>query len=310
MIPSSFWEKGFYQSGDHLIYGSFEPRKITIAQVNKKTGSISVNDYYGTFNYGKGGFTSGILNERILVNVGRNMAYSTTTYNRQMLPSLPVSSSNIVSAYAPSNYPDQEDYLYTLKVLSSGFEWSRSNRRGGEPIEKPITTNDQSLALLQMNSDGIPSEYAKILPSMTDEEILTISDLYEASESTTSGTPIDEGTDTLTGIKKQKDIFSFTDPPEYESRMDKILNFSSKDGDVIQITLSAYGLSTGRFSIAKNPKKLKKLLAKNIDIIYNQKKGELVFNANKSEPGFGTDGGVFAQLIGAPKLMDSSVLFI
>ena len=134
--------------------------------------------------------------------------------------------------------------------------------------------------------------------------------------SSSSGSPsapskqTNPGVDNLTGQAKSKDVFLFSGPPEFGSNVDKITNFSAKDKDLLQFTKSAFGVSTGKFAIAKTPKTLNKLLASDANFIYNQKSGELIFNANGTEPGFGDNGGVFAQLVGCPKLLGSSVSFI
>lgn len=68
-------------------------------------------------------------------------------------------------------------------------------------------------------------------------------------------------------------------------------------------------MSTGKFAITKKAKDLNKVLATDANFVYNQQKGELIFNANGAQPGFGDAGGVFALLVGAPKLIGSSVSF-
>jgi hypothetical protein len=116
--------------------------------------------------------------------------------------------------------------------------------------------------------------------------------------------------DQLTGVAKKKDIFQFSAGPGFGANADLITNFSAKDKDQIQLSKDAFGITAGRFSIAKKRKNLNKLLATDTSFIYNQQKGELIFNANGPEAGFGDDGGVFAQLVGAPKLTGISVSFI
>jgi hypothetical protein len=118
------------------------------------------------------------------------------------------------------------------------------------------------------------------------------------------------GIDSLTGKSMNKDTFYFSSSPEYGSNVDKITNFSAKDKDTLQISKNAFGVNSGKFAIAKNLKKLNQLLASDANFIYNRKSGELIFNANSVEAGFGDTGGVFAQLIGNPKLIASSVSFI
>jgi len=116
--------------------------------------------------------------------------------------------------------------------------------------------------------------------------------------------------DQLTGVAKQKDIFVFSAEPGFGVQSDVITNFSAKDKDVLQFSKSAFGVTVGKFAIAKNSKKLNQLLASDTNFIYNQKSGELIFNANGIEAGYGDTGGVFAQLVGSPKLLGSSVSFI
>jgi hypothetical protein len=118
------------------------------------------------------------------------------------------------------------------------------------------------------------------------------------------------GPDTLTGIAKKKDFFDFQSKPEYGSNTDKITNFSTKDKDQLRFSKSAFGVGTGKFAIAKDTKSLNKLLASDANFVYNQPKGELTFNANGIQSGFGENGGVFAVLVGKPSLVGSSVSFI
>jgi hypothetical protein len=118
------------------------------------------------------------------------------------------------------------------------------------------------------------------------------------------------GPDTLTGVVKKKDLFDFQSKPEYGSNTDRITNFSTKDKDQLQFSKSAFGVSRGKFAIAKDTKNLNKLLVSDTNFIYNQPKGELIFNANGVQSGFGENGGVFAILVGKPSLTGSSVSFV
>ena len=60
---------------------------------------------------------------------------------------------------------------------------------------------------------------------------------------------------------------------------------------------------------AKNRKMLKILSKKDIDFLYDQKKGGLYFNEDGSKKGFG-DGGLIAILKGGPNLTSKNVSFI
>jgi hypothetical protein len=131
-----------------------------------------------------------------------------------------------------------------------------------------------------------------------------------SSTSSTNSWNTTTNVDQLTGVAKQRDIFRFSADPGFGAQADSIIKFSSKEKDSLQFSISAFGATTGKFAIAKNTKKLNRLLASDTNFIYNQKSGELIFNANGPEPGFGDNGGVFAVLEGHPKLLGSSVSFI
>jgi hypothetical protein len=113
--------------------------------------------------------------------------------------------------------------------------------------------------------------------------------------------------DTLTGIKKKKDIFKFDADPS--GQVDKIIGFNAKEKDILSISKSAFEIDRGTFAIAKNAKALAKQLGTNVDIVYYRKTGELILNTNGPDPGFGDDGGVFAVLTGRPTVGAGSVQF-
>jgi len=128
-----------------------------------------------------------------------------------------------------------------------------------------------------------------------------------AVASTSSTLTTTAAVDTLTGTAKKADTFEFSSSPNYNSSADRITNFSTKDKDKVQISSSVFGLSgIGTFKIAKNSKELTKLLASDIQFIYNKGDGGLYFNQNGTEAGYGT-GGIFAVLEGKPTLGTSSV---
>ena len=113
--------------------------------------------------------------------------------------------------------------------------------------------------------------------------------------------------DTLTGIKKKKDIFKFDADPS--GQVDKVTGFNAKEKDILSISKSAFEIDKGTFAVAKNAKTLAKQLATSVDIVYNRQSGELILNANGADPGYGDDGGVFAVLMGRPNVGAGSVQF-
>ena len=125
--------------------------------------------------------------------------------------------------------------------------------------------------------------------------------------STTQTLTTTSSVDTLTGIKKKKDIFKFDADPS--GQVDKVTGFNAKEKDILSISKSAFEIDKGTFAVAKNAKTLAKQLGTSVDIVYYQKKGELIVNANGVDPGYGDDGGVFAVLMGRPTVGAGSVQF-
>jgi hypothetical protein len=113
--------------------------------------------------------------------------------------------------------------------------------------------------------------------------------------------------DNLTGIGKTRDVFNFGIASQ--GQVDVITGFNAKDKDILRISKSSFGISGGKFAIAKNAKSLRKQLASTSDVVYSRKTGELILNSNGVEPGAGDNGGVFAILIGRPVLNMGSAEF-
>ena len=100
-------------------------------------------------------------------------------------------------------------------------------------------------------------------------------------------------------------------PKTYRRKaVDKIINFKAYN-DMLRIDISVFGIEkNATFVSGKNKAKVKnKLAEKNFDFLYDQKKGSLYFNENRSEKGFG-NGGIVAILRGAPVLTTENIDFI
>ena len=90
---------------------------------------------------------------------------------------------------------------------------------------------------------------------------------------------------------------------------DKITNFQPSS-EKIAIKLKGFGIKASpSFKPEKNRKAVNKLAKKDIDFLYDQKKGGLYFNENGTKTGFG-DGGLIAILRGGPDLSSKNVKFI
>ena len=110
--------------------------------------------------------------------------------------------------------------------------------------------------------------------------------------------------------KSEQDLV-LNSPSKFKNKyVSKIFNFSSL-GDVLEINSNSFGVaSSATFAAGKSKKEVKKKLAKrDIDFLYDQKKGGFYFNENGADKGFG-DGGIIAILKGAPDLTSSNLEFI
>ena len=119
-------------------------------------------------------------------------------------------------------------------------------------------------------------------------------------------------------IGKSEDIFSslkphtihISKPTKFRKRFaEKIINFNPSR-HILEINTSSFGLDgCVRFGNGKNKRVVRSTLSKqNIEFLYDQKGGELYYNENGSEQGFG-NGGIVAMLQGAPALSETNIQF-
>ena len=99
-------------------------------------------------------------------------------------------------------------------------------------------------------------------------------------------------------------------PKKYKKRLvDKIINFRASN-EKLKVKIDDFGINKSpKFKAAKNAKQRNMLTRKDIDFIYDQKKGGLYFNENGSKKGFGK-GGIIAILKGTPNLSANNFEFI
>lgn len=94
-------------------------------------------------------------------------------------------------------------------------------------------------------------------------------------------------------------------------RIDRIFGFNPSSGDMLEISSKAFkGIGSIDFEIAANRKQRRALAKSDADIIYQQSSGELFFNANGEDKGFGKSGGMFAILEGSPLISSSNLMLI
>lgn len=107
-----------------------------------------------------------------------------------------------------------------------------------------------------------------------------------------------------------KDFEKFT-----KKTADIILDFNSAEGDKISIArkrIPKFTDSEYTFKSVRGNKKVKKVARKDIDFIYDEKKGRLFFNSNGEGRGFGSksSGGVLLVLSDRPKIEASDIVLV
>lgn len=108
-----------------------------------------------------------------------------------------------------------------------------------------------------------------------------------------------------------KNLFQFAIPDEFGGNSaDLITNFNAAEGDKLLFALTAIrGAKNSSLKIVGTPKAFKKALKSKSTFVYNQRNGELFFNANGKKSGLGK-GGLLATLEGSPQLFPSSIELI
>ena len=97
---------------------------------------------------------------------------------------------------------------------------------------------------------------------------------------------------------------------------DHIIGFNSIKGDRILLDSATYPAlprkGNPNFESVRSKKEIKLLTMENVDLIYNEKKGQLLLNANGAEPGLGDtqEGGLLAVLKGGPSLTLADIAII
>ena len=120
-----------------------------------------------------------------------------------------------------------------------------------------------------------------------------------------------KGADILIG-KRGADQFLFMERDRFGKRgADTIKDFDLDDADRLWLAGGRLrGLdSNPTFATASRTKQLKKLAGQDIDVIYFEPKGQLIYNQNGENPRFG-NGGTFAILENKPELSSEAIHFL
>jgi Ca2+-binding RTX toxin-like protein len=121
-----------------------------------------------------------------------------------------------------------------------------------------------------------------------------------------------DGIDMLTGYQGA-DIFVFSVVPSFgDSVADHITDFNPAEGDRLQISKNAFGISKNdspTFQTVERVSQLNDALASTTTFVYHSTSGSLYFNKNGVVAGFGS-GGIFAILDNAAQLRAVNIDYI
>ena len=110
----------------------------------------------------------------------------------------------------------------------------------------------------------------------------------------------------LRGKKNTTDEFVFSSKKQFGyKKADRIIRFSSEEGDHLKLDSDAFpDIKKIRFRASKSLRHFNKQQKKKSTIIYFEPTGELYFDQNGKQPGFGEakESGLFAILKGAPEI--------
>ena len=106
------------------------------------------------------------------------------------------------------------------------------------------------------------------------------------------------------------DVFRFSTKPKFgASTADNISDFKSSEGDLLQISKSAFGLSsnaTASLTTVSSASALSTALGSTSTLVYDNSNGNLYWNQNGNKSGFGS-GGIFAVLDNKSALTSSNI---
>ena len=132
--------------------------------------------------------------------------------------------------------------------------------------------------------------------------------LEENEQSATRIIPNDAGNSSLKAMDGNADEFRFEMAGQFGKRQaDRITGFDSAEGDQLALGRNVFDSLTDIDLVTVTSKtQLATQSGSSTALIYFEPKGQLYFNQNGDESGYGEDGGLFAILKGGPDLSESA----
>jgi len=118
-----------------------------------------------------------------------------------------------------------------------------------------------------------------------------------------------KGSRNMRAVRHAKNEFVFNQPNEFgKAKADQIINFRPNDGDQIHLDRDIFKGSGKRIDLVtvSSNHQLKTQQSQASRFIYYEPQGELYFDRNGDQPGYGKNAGLFAVLKGGPDLTESN----
>ena len=229
-----------------------------------------------------------------------NIIISTSEFNENIL------SGTVISELSTIDSDDNDKHTYSL-VRGTGDTHNELFKIEGNQLKVRFSPDFESRSLYSIRvrtTDSVGNNYGKAFK-------LTVNDIDEIDFNIINSVT---GKGKLRG-KQGADQFTFGEFDSFErTNVDKIIGFNKSQGDCIAVNTAAFpyleDLIEPTFTIARTKKELKLSKKQHYDFVYFEKKGQLFYNGNGTDNGWGSPdvGGLFAILKGKPELSVEDII--
>ena len=194
--------------------------------------------------------------------------------------------------------------------------FSADNGKHGEELWRSDGRSEGTFRLTDINTgaknssprdvtEGTDGIYFSAIEDRVGRELWRLDD---DNQSATRIVSTGKGKKKLKGLDDSSDEFRFELAGQFgKGKADHITGFRPKDGDQLALSTDAFpGLSEINLVTVSSKRQLKAQRQESSNLIYFEAKGQLYFDQNNDQNGFGEDGGLFAILKGGPDLTESA----
>ena len=233
-------------------------------------------------------------------------------YNEEVGDILVASTRGSWNSNGPIATPESPDYdyyaihRYSTETGNKTSMWNFSTRSWSSP-----TAGSTIMFPRNGQWELLPASAGSIFETQWEDAVKDFPKLFDDKKGLKAKISLENPSESTVSNSTDKQTDLIEAPSKFNKKSaDKITNFNPST-DTLEIDIDSFGInSSATFAAGKNKKVVKKKLAKrDVDFLYDEKKGGLYFNENGADKGFG-DGGIIAILKGAPELTSDNLEFI